>query len=98
MRLAKYGNSCYTTISNGGFSMNIGTRLISAPFIALFVYYFGAILWSLIYSVLAQDFSAFSVMLPFWKKTENVGFIIGRISCWFIAFGAGCSVFFMDNE
>lgn len=76
--------------------MNNLTKFIAMPFVALFVYYFCAILWSLIASLALCDFSTFPAMLLFWVKQESTGIIMARISCWFMAFGAGTSVLYME--
>lgn len=76
--------------------MNGLTKLVVAPLVAVFVYYFCAILWSLIASLALCTFSTFPAMLMFWVEPSNVGIVVARVSCWFMAFGAGCSVFFMD--
>ena len=76
--------------------MNSLTKLVVAPFVAVLVYYFCAILWSLIASLALCNFYTFPAMLLFWVEPSNVGVVMARVVCWFMAFGVGCSVFFMD--
>ena len=76
--------------------MSVPVKIVAFPFVMLFVYYLLATTWAIIAGLAIWDISVFPSMWCFWTQVDNVGIALARASNWFIAFGAGCSVFFME--
>ncbi len=77
--------------------MSTVIKIITFPFVVLLVYYLLATTWAVIAGLATWDISVFPSMWRFWTQVDNAGIVLARASSWFIAFGAGVSVFFMED-
>jgi len=73
------------------------TATIAFPFVLCVGYYMVVTLWAIIAALATWDISVFVSMWFFWTQVDNAGIVLARAFSWIIAFGAGCSLFFMEK-